>query len=165
MACNCGLENKFCELDDYIKDIYDPEHPQSALITILHHAQNKYGYLSDELMEYIAQATHIPAAEIYGVATFYGYFRLEPQGKYQISVCIGTACYIRGANAIMEKLEQELGIVAGETTDDGLFTLNGTRCIGACGLAPVIMIDEKVYGRVEPSQIPDILDEYRNKKD
>ncbi len=159
MACQC--ENRFDALTDYIRSVYDPEHPQSALIAILHEAQERCGYLSNEVMEHIAQVTEVPAAEIYGVATFYGYFRLQPQGKHRISVCMGTACYIKGAARILELIEDELDIKTGETTEDRLFTLDETRCIGACGLAPVLMVDEQVYGRVEQEQVKKILAEYR----
>lgn len=158
MACFCA--SKFSELDDYIKGVFKPEHPQAALINIMHFAQERYGYLSKEVMDHISDMTEVPTAEIYGVATFYSYFRLQPQGKHRISVCMGTACYIRGAAAVLEKIQDELGIKTGETTEDMLFTLDETRCIGACGLAPVLMVDNKVYGRVEPHQVKAILDEY-----
>ena len=160
MACECCCE-QFDELTNYIKTVYNPEHPQSALIAILHFAQEKYGYLDKYVMEHIAQATQVPAAEIYGVATFYSYFKHQPQGKHQISVCMGTACYIRGAQKILETIEDILDIKKGETTADNLFTLGETRCIGACGLAPVLTIGDEVYGRVEPEQIKGILEEYK----
>jgi len=153
-------ENKYEEVTEYIKSVLDPEHPQSQLIAILHFAQEKYGYLYPELMEHIAQVTLVPAAEIFGVATFYGYFKLKPQGRHHISVCMGTACYIRGAAQILEAVEEKLGIKVGDTTQDMLFTLDETRCIGACGLAPVVVIDDKVYARVEPKQVDAILAEY-----
>ena len=159
MACQC--ENRFDEITEYIKGVYNPEHPQSSLIAILHHAQEKHGYLDNDVMEHIAQITEVPAAEIYGVATFYSYFKLQPQGKHHISVCMGTACYIRGAAKILELIEDELDVKPGETTEDMLFTLDETRCIGACGLAPVLMVDEKVYARVEPEQVKGILKEYK----
>ncbi len=158
---SCACEEKFQDLTEYILSVLNPEHPQTALITIMHFAQEKYGFLSQEIMEHICQTTKVPAAEIYGVATFYSYFKLRPQGKHQLSVCMGTACYIKGAAKLLELVEEELDITVGETTDDNLFTLNETRCIGACGLAPVLMVDEKVYPRVEPEQIKAILDEYR----
>lgn len=157
----CRLEHSLDELTDYIKSVFDPKHPQSSLIAILHHAQGLHGYLSTEAMEHISRLTEVPAAEIYGVATFYSYFKLQPQGKHVISVCMGTACYIRGAARLLETIEEELDISVGGTTQDGLFTLGETRCIGACGLAPVLTIGERVYGRVEPQQIKDILSEYR----
>jgi NADH-quinone oxidoreductase subunit E/NADP-reducing hydrogenase subunit HndA len=159
MSCHC--ETQYSEIDEYIKSVYNPEHPQSALITILHYAQEQCGYLSKDVMEHIAQVTEVPAAEIFGVATFYNYFKLKPQGQHRISVCMGTACYIRGAAKILETIEEELDIKKGETTEDSLFTLGETRCVGACGLAPIVMIDDQVYGRLEPEQMKGILDSYR----
>jgi NADH-quinone oxidoreductase E subunit len=159
MACEC--KHSFQELTDYIREVYDPEHPQAALIAILHFAQVRYGYLSPEVMDHVAEVTEIPTAEIYGVATFYSYFKHTPQGKHRVSVCMGTACYIRGAAKILETIEDQLGVIPGETTEDKLFTLDMTRCIGACGLAPVLMIDEHVHGSVTPDQIKAILGEYR----
>jgi len=159
MVCSC--ENRFGELTDYIKSVFNPEHPQASLIAVLHHAQGMYGYLSTEVMDHISDVTDIPTAEIYGVATFYSYFKLQPQGKHRISVCMGTACYIRGAAKVLETIEDMLDVKVGETSGDGLFSLDETRCIGACGLAPVLMIDDKVYARVEPEQVKGILKEYR----
>ena len=161
MDTSCTCETCFSELNEYIRSVFDPEHPQSALIAILHEAQERYGYLSNGCMEHIAQITQVPSAEIYGVATFYGYFRLQPQGKHRISVCMGTACYIRGAAKLLELVQDELDIKVGETTPDGLFTLDETRCIGACGLAPIVMIDEEVCGRAEPEQVKQMLEKYR----
>lgn len=161
MACNC-CEQRFADITEFIQGVFDPEHPQSALISILHYGQERYGYLSPELMEHVAQVTEVPSAEIYGVATFYGYFKLHPQGKHRISVCMGTACYIRGAAKLLETLEDMLDIKPGETTEDGLFTLDETRCIGACGLAPVMTVGEKVYANVEPEQLKGIVEEWRS---
>jgi NADH-quinone oxidoreductase E subunit len=159
MPCTCQ-QNNYPELTEYIRSVYIPEHPQSALIAILHEAQERYGYLSNEVIEHIAQITEVPAAEIYGVATFYSYFKLKPQGKHRISVCMGTACYIRGAAKILEAIQEQLEIKPGETTEDMLFTLDECRCVGACGLAPVVLINERVYGKVEPRQIKEILKDY-----
>ncbi|MCE5198185.1 MAG: NADH-quinone oxidoreductase subunit NuoE [Armatimonadota bacterium] len=162
MACSC-CENQFDDLTQYISGVFDPEHPQSSLISILHHAQERYGYLSKDVIEHIAQVTEVPAAEIYGVVTFYSLFKTKPQGKHRISVCMGTACYIRGGAKILEALEDMLDIKPGETTEDMLFTLSETRCIGACGLAPIMTVDDKVYGRVEPEQVKGIIAEWREK--
>ena len=104
----------------------------------------------------------IPVSYVYGVATFYALFNLEPKGQYTISVCMGTACYVKGSRKVLDKLEEVLGIQAGHTTPDGLFTLNATRCLGACGLAPVMMINEDVYGRLTPDEIPGIIAKYRS---
>lgn len=161
MPCTC--ENRFEELTDYIKSVYSAEHPQGSLIAILHHAQGQYGFLSKEVMDHISRVTEVPTAEIFGVATFYSYFKLQPQGKHRLSVCMGTACYIRGAAKLLEIIEDSLDIKPGETTTDGLFTLDETRCIGACGLAPIVMVDEKVYPKVEPEQVKAILAEYEEK--
>lgn len=157
----CACENKFVELTDYINEVYTPAHPQSSLIAILHRAQGMYGYLSKEVMDHVADLTEVPAAEIYGVATFYSFFKLQPQGRHHVSVCMGTACYIRGAQKVLEAIQDELGVKPGETTGDMLFTLDETRCIGACGLAPVLMVDDKVHGRVIPEQVKGILDSYQ----
>jgi len=159
MALTC--ESVFEELTEYIRSVHNPEHPQAALISILHFAQEKYGYLSKEIMDHVSCETEIPTAEIFGVATFYSYFRLKPQGKHRLTVCMGTACYIRGAPKLIETIESLLDIKPGETSADGLFTLDQTRCIGACGLAPVVLVDEKVYARVEPEQVKGIIDDFR----
>ena len=151
MSCTC--ENKFEELSQYINSVYDPIHPQSSLIAILHHAQNLYGYLSKDVMDHVSNTTLVPTAEIYGVATFYSYFNLIPQGKHRLSVCMGTACYIRGAGKLLEVIEDELDIKPGETSKDNLFTLDETRCVGACGLAPVVTVDDRLYPKVDPEQM------------
>ncbi len=131
-----------------------------ALMPVMQKAQEIFGYLPEDVQRYIAKALDIPASDVYGVATFYAQFNLEPKGKYIISVCMGTACYVKGSQQVLDKLEEVLGVPAGHTTPDGLFTLNATRCLGACGLAPVIMINEDVYGRLTPDQVPDIISMY-----
>jgi NADH-quinone oxidoreductase E subunit len=160
LTCETGIE--FEDLTEYIKSVRDPEHPQGSLIAILHYAQERQGYLSKEVMDHISEVTEIPTAEIYGVATFYSYFKHKPQGRHHISVCMGTACYIRGAQKVLETIQDALEIVPGETSEDMMFTLDETRCIGACGLAPVLVVDEKVYGRVTPEQVKEILSAYRS---
>lgn len=162
MALAC--EPKFPELTEYIKSVYNAEHPQGSLISILHHAQGMYGFLNKEIMDHVSCETEVPTAEIYGVATFYSYFKLKPQGKHRLSVCMGTACYIRGAGKLLEMIQDTLDIKPGETTEDGLFTLDETRCIGACGLAPIITVDEQVYPKVEPEQVKGILAEWQEKE-
>lgn len=159
MNTTCVSKTDFNELNEQIRNLLDPEHPQGSLIAVLHFAQERCGYLSKEVMDHISQVTEIPTAEIYGVATFYSYFKHRPQGAYRISVCMGTACYIRGAQKVVDAIRDALEIEPGETTPDMMFTLDETRCIGACGLAPVLMVNEKVYGRVTPEQVKDILDE------
>ena len=119
-----------------------------------------YGYLPIEVQTMISNETGIPLEKIYGVSTFYSQFALQPKGKYQISVCLGTACYVKGSGAIFSKLEELLGITNGECTPDGRFSLDSCRCVGACGLAPVMMINDEVYGRLTPDDIPGILAKY-----
>ena len=132
-----------------------------ALMPIMQRVQDIFGYLPEEVQNYIAKELDIPVSDIYGVATFYAQFNLEPKGKYIISVCMGTACYVKGSQQVLDKLEEVLEVPAGRTTKDGLFTLNATRCLGACGLAPVIMVNDDVYGRLTPDQIPGIIAKYR----
>ena len=137
------------------------KHDKSRLMAVMQQAQDIYGYLPIEVQNKIAEGMDIPLEKIYGVATFYAQFNLEPKGKYIISVCMGTACYVKGSQQVLDKLAEVLEIEPGRTTKDGLFTLNATRCLGACGLAPVIMVNDDVYGRLTPDQIPAIIDKYR----
>lgn len=130
------------------------------LINILHAAQGLFGYLPREVQELIAANLHIPVSRVYGVVTFYSFFTMTPKGKYPISVCLGTACYVRGAENVMEEFQRQLEIKVGETTSDGLFSLDCLRCVGACGLAPVVTIAGKVYGRMTPEKVRDVLTEY-----
>jgi NADH:ubiquinone oxidoreductase subunit E len=127
---------------------------------ILQETQEKYGYLPLELQSTIADELQIPLTEVYGVATFYSQFTLKPKGKYKIGVCLGTACYVRGSQDILDKVNDQLGIATGETTEDGKFSVDATRCVGACGLAPVMMINEEVFGRLVPGDVADILAKY-----
>ena len=131
------------------------------LINVLHQVQGKIGYLPIEVQQVIADCLHIPAAKVYGVVTFYAFFTMTPKGKYAISVCLGTACYVRGAEKVLEEFERQLGIKSGETDAEGLFSLNTLRCVGACGLAPVAMVGDKVYGRLTPADVKTIVEEYR----
>ncbi len=133
---------------------------QGALMPILHETQELFGYLPEEAQKRISEVTLVPTAEIYGVATFYSRFTLKPRGKYTIGVCLGTACYVKDAQSIMDRLKDELKIKPGDSTDDGKFTLEATRCLGCCGLAPVIMINEDVYGKLAADDIPGILKKY-----
>ena len=132
----------------------------SRLISVLHVVQSEYGYLSEEHMQAVAQLMQIPAARVTGVATFYHFFRLQPCGEHVISVCMGTACYVKGADRVAQKVQEELGVDFGETTTDGMFTLQSTRCLGTCGLAPVLTVDEDVHSQVTPDRIPGILQRY-----
>ena len=131
-----------------------------ALIPVLHEAQDLYGYLPFEVQKIIADGLNIPVAKVYGVVTFYSQFSLNPKGKYRVSVCLGTACYVKGAADILDKLKERLSIDVGECTDDGLFSLDSCRCIGACSLAPVVTINDEVYGKLVPADIDGIIDKY-----
>lgn len=148
---------------EFIESHKGDEHPESNLIAILHKVQHHFGYLSQEAMHAVAQLAGIPLAKVTGVATFYHLFRLQPRGKHMISVCMGTACYVKGADKLSTRLMDELGIQFGETTKDGMFSLDNSRCLGTCGLAPVIMVDDQVYGPVTPSEVPIILEKYIKK--
>ena len=140
----------------------DPE-PAGKLIAVLHKVQDKFGYLGPEQLDAVSQLLRVPTAKVSGVASFYHFFRLEPRGKYVINLCLGTACYVKGADQLAAKLRDELGITFGETSTDGNFTLEGTRCLGTCGLAPVMMINDEVHAEVTPEEIPVIINEYIKK--
>lgn len=156
MSDNCNKK-----ITDRVREICASHHNNSGeLIMILHEAQSLLGYLPQEIQEVVAEQLEIPIAQVYGVVTFYSYFSMEPKGRFPISVCMGTACYVRGAEKILEEFERQLEIKVGETTADGLFSLNCLRCVGACGLAPVVTIGDKVYGRLTTDKIRDILADY-----
>ena len=129
------------------------------LINILHKAQDKFGYLPREVQEIIAGQLSIPVSKVYGVVTFYSFFTMTPKGEHPISVCMGTACYVRGAEKVLDEFKRVLGINVGETTADGKYSLTSLRCVGACGLAPVVLIGEKVFGRVVPGDVEKIVKE------
>ncbi len=133
---------------------------QGALIPVLHEAQGIYGYLPIEVQSIIAEGLGVSLAEVYGVVTFYAQFSLNPKGKYEIGVCLGTACYVKGSGDILEKFKELLGIDVGECTPDGKFSLGATRCVGACGLAPVVTVNDDVYGRLTVDDVQGILDKY-----
>lgn len=133
------------------------------LISVLHRAQLIFGYLSRDVLVYIAEVLSVPISEVYGVVTFYSLFSTIPTGQYIISICMGTACYVKGANDVMEAFKENLKIDVGETTEDGLFTLRNARCLGACGLAPVITINEDVHGKLTADDVPVIIQRYREK--
>ena len=145
---------------DAINDAMEDEQPRGRLISILHKLQSHEGYLSTEQMDAVAQLMQVPTSEVCGVATFYHFFKLIKPGEFRISVCMGTACYVKGADKVLDKIQQELGISLGETTPDGMFSLSQTRCLGTCGLAPVMTVNEKVYDRITADQIPAIIDKY-----
>ncbi|MCC6444885.1 MAG: NADH-quinone oxidoreductase subunit NuoE [Armatimonadetes bacterium] len=155
------IRSRWEELDSFIEETRDHEHPQGSLIGVLHKTQELFGYLPQPALNHIAQSLKIPTAEIYGVATFYSYFSLVPKGKYCISVCLGTACYVRGSATILQTLQEELGISAKQTTEDGLFTLQEARCVGACGLAPVMIVNNDVYAQMNPNRVSEVIHKYR----
>ena len=130
------------------------------LINILHGVQDTLGYLPKEVQELIALELGISAARVYGVVSFYSFFTMKPKGKYPISVCMGTACYVRGGEKVLDEFKRQLSIEVGQTTVDGLFSLDSLRCVGACGLAPVVMVGSRVYGRLKPADVKGIIDEF-----
>ena len=150
------------QMSDIIAIIDKYRDDQGALIPVLHEVQDYFGYLPIEVQKVISDDLHVPLAEIYGVVTFYARFSTQPKGKYAVSVCMGTACYVKGAGKILEKFENALGIKAGEVTDDGMFSLDACRCIGACGLAPVATVNGEVYGKLVQADVQTICDKYMN---
>lgn len=144
---------------DLIIDRYSREPGQ--LIRILQKAQDVFGYLPEEVQAYIADKTRIPVSEVNGVVTFYSLFSTEPRGKYLLNVCMGTACYVKGAPELMDAISDKLGIKEGNTSADNLFTLKSTRCVGACGLAPILTVNENVHGKIGGRDIPKIIQKYR----
>ena len=132
----------------------------TELINVLHELQHHLGYLPEDVQKMVATELHIPVSKVYGVVSFYSFFTMTPKGKYDISICLGTACYVRGGELILEEFKRRLDIGVGKTTVDGLFSLSCLRCVGACGLAPVVTVGDKVYGRVTPQQVRRIIDEY-----
>jgi NADH-quinone oxidoreductase subunit E/NADP-reducing hydrogenase subunit HndA len=130
------------------------------LINVLHSCQEHFGYLPAEIQEVISEHLNVPVAKVYGVVTFYSFFTMTPKGKNPISICMGTACYVRGGEKVLEEFKKELGIQVGETTKDNKFSLSSLRCVGACGLAPVVLAGDKTYGRVAPDDVKGILKEY-----
>ena len=132
------------------------------LINVLHQTQDFLGYLPAEAQELIAEQLHMPTAKVFGVVSFYAFFTMTPKGKHPVSVCMGTACYVRGGEKILDAFKSELGIDVGETDANGEFSLTSLRCVGACGLAPVALVDGKVYGRLVPAMVKDIVKEYKD---
>ena len=151
------------EICDFIDQCKTDPHPGGQLIAVLHRVQAEYGYLDTTHLDAVGQLLGVPTAKVSGVASFYHFFRLNPTGKHIISLCLGTACYVKGADKIAQRLTEELGITFGETSTDGMFSLEATRCLGTCGLAPVMMIDHDVHAQVTPEQVPVILNEYIQK--
>lgn len=158
--CKCKKESDQEKYDRIAIMIEEYKDREGSLIQILHMAQGIYGYLPLELQQFIAEKLDKPLSEIYGVATFYSFFSIKPRGENTIRVCLGTACYVRGGKKIVERLREILGIEIGDTTQDGKFTLEVMRCIGACGLAPAMTINDKVYKQVNPDKLQKIIERY-----
>ncbi|PLX17442.1 MAG: NAD(P)H-dependent oxidoreductase subunit E [Candidatus Muiribacterium halophilum] len=161
MVCSCenGKETDFSLLDNIIEENRDNE---GILINVLHKAQTHYGALTPQIQKRISEGLNIPLSEVYGTITFYHFFTMVPKGKYVVKICTGTACYVRGANKLVEQFSEKLGIEVGGTTDDGLFSLETVRCVGACSLAPVVTVnDEDIFKRVSAKEIDDIIAKYK----
>jgi len=135
---------------------------EGELINVLHKTQEHFGYLPAEIQEAVAQELNMSVAKVYGVVTFYSFFTMLPKGKFPISICTGTACYVRGAENVLQEFKRQLGINVGETSEDGKYSLSCLRCVGACGLAPVVLVGDKTYGRVSPEGVKEILEEYKD---
>lgn len=152
------LRHSAVKLIEGICDRYKDE--QTPLMLVLSDIQKEYGYIPLEVQEIVSSKLGVPVSDIYGVVTFYSFFSLKPKGKYVIGVCLGTACYVKGGQNVLDKFSTLLNIKSGETTDDGLFTLDSLRCIGACGIAPAVSINGKVYSKVTVDQVAKIIDDY-----
>ena len=157
--CNCKNGAKHKEFEEILQKYTNDK---SNLIQILNEVQEKYGYISENSQKEISEYLDIQMAEVYGVITFYSRFTLKPKGKYNIAVCLGTACFVKGSEKILEAVKQKLGIDVGETTKDGKFSIEATRCIGACGLAPVFTINDEVHGKATVSMVKEIIEKYQN---
>ncbi|HHX23735.1 MAG TPA: NADH-quinone oxidoreductase subunit NuoE [Thermoanaerobacterales bacterium] len=161
MALALKQDQEFIDKLNQIRELLKKYKGQrGVLLQALQEAQGVMGYLPIEVQKMVAETLGITLSEVYSTITFYSFFNLKPRGKYQIRVCLGTACYVRGADKVLNRLENELGIKVGDTTDDTKFTLDGCRCIGACGLAPAIIINDEVYGRLTPDKVPEILKKF-----
>lgn len=160
MMCKSVLvEEKFHELEEFINSL---PNKKGALIEVLHKAQNIFGYLPEEVQLFVAEKLNVPASKVFGVVSFYSYFTTTPRGENVVNVCMGTACFVRGAANVLSELEKQLDIKVGETTPDGKFTIEVLRCVGACGLAPVVTVNDRVYGHVTPNDVKKILAEYQD---
>ena len=163
MQCQNILRDKFfTDLSQYIDSL---DTKKGNLISVLHRAQEIFGYLPIEVQKFIAKNMEVPLAEVYGVITFYSFFTTKPRGKHPISICMGTACYVNGSEELLNEAKNELKISVGETTSNGDFSIDVLRCVGACGMAPVVMIGKKIFGKVEIGQIKTILKEYNLESD
>ena len=160
-----GAAAKFAELDAFIDTLgidRADERRRGRLIQVLHKAQKIFGYLPREVQQHVAEKLYLQEAQVSGVVSFYNYFTTEPKGKYCIDICLGTACYVKGSERVLQEFERVLGIKADTNpTEDGLFSISALRCVGACGLAPVMMVNGKVYGKVTPAKAVEIVNEYK----
>ncbi|MFC0878300.1 NADH-quinone oxidoreductase subunit NuoE [Saccharicrinis sp. FJH2] len=161
MADNITIKLKKQDTEFIKKICAEFRNDKGELINVLHKAQEHFGYLPAEVQELIAAELKMSVAKVYGVVTFYSFFTMVPKGKNPISICTGTACYVRGAENVLDEFKKQLSIEVGEVTTDGEFSLSCLRCVGACGLAPVVMVGEKTYGRVAPEMVADIIAEYK----
>lgn len=152
-------QTSFDELETYISSLTEKK---GALIPVLHKAQNLFGYLPKEVQLFICEKLDVPTSKIYGIVSFYSFFTMKPRGQFVINICTGTACFVRKADAVVKEFEKHLKVSVGETSKDGLYTLEALRCVGACGLAPVVIVNDKIYGHVEKKDVKKILAEYNN---
>jgi NADP-reducing hydrogenase subunit HndA len=150
-------EDLYRKLDDFIDQLPTKK---GHLVTALHKAQSLFGYLPEEVQQYVADRMDVPVVHVYGVVSFYTFFTMVPKGEYPISVCMGTACFVKGADKVVDAFKNQLGVEVGEVTPDGKFSIDQLRCVGACALAPVVMVGEKVYGNVTTDQVKDILADF-----
>lgn len=154
----CKIDNKLKEITNKYKSV------DGGIIGALHEVQNTYGYIPEVAQKYLSKELNVPMSKIYGIITFYSRFTLKPKGKHHIQVCLGTACYVKGADKVLERFKQKLNIDEGKTTEDGVFSLESVRCIGACGLAPAIVIDDEVYGKVDEKKVDELIEKYKEEK-
>ena len=159
--CKCGNAKENSELKEILEKY---EKDKSNLIQILNQVQEKYGYISQDAQKAISEYLDISMAEVYGVITFYSRFTLEPKGKYNIAVCLGTACFVKGSEKVLDKVKEILKIDVGQTTEDGLFSIEATRCVGACGLAPVFTVNDEVYGKATPEMVESVIKRIRDEE-
>lgn len=159
--CACGNKYENKELNEILTKY---EKDKSNLIQILNQVQEKFGYISEESQKAISEYLDIPMAEVYGVITFYSRFTLKPKGKYNIAVCLGTACFVKGSEKVLDKVKEMLKIDVGETTEDGLFSIEATRCVGACGLAPVFTVNDEVYGKSTPELVESVINKIKEEE-
>ncbi len=150
----CTVEDKVVKIAKKFKDV------DGGIMSALHEVQDEYGYISESVQKYLSKELSVPMSDIYGIITFYSRFSLVPKGKYNVQVCMGTACYVKGAEDVLKKFKDELKIDVGQVTEDGKFSLESVRCIGACGLAPAIVVNSEVYGKMSPDKVKEILSKY-----